>query len=183
MRRDVDDDDDHRILRDGERRRIPMMMRDEDSLSPLQRAIMQDAHETGRDRILSDAMDARTQVVDAFGNGGLALQRPGARYLSIPEHTVDSAVAEAEDYNRAQSYAIADAEARYSWKGGPQPGDECTIDGEAGTLVKEGNELVCRPHGHRDAQSVRDELERTFREREQADADPWRGPPDSGKWW
>jgi hypothetical protein len=87
MWRKNDDDDDHRVLRDGERRRIPMIMRDENSLSPLQRAIMQDAHETGRDRILSNAMDARTQVVDAFGNGGLALQRPGPRYLSSPEHS------------------------------------------------------------------------------------------------
>ena len=89
-RHNEDDDEDtpfdaDGILKDGRSARVALFMRD--SMSPLQRAVMQDAQEAGRDRILSNAMDARTQVVDAFGNGGLALQRPGPRYLSSPEHS------------------------------------------------------------------------------------------------
>jgi hypothetical protein len=41
MRRKNDDDDDHRILRDGETRRVRMIMRD--GLSPLQRAVARDS--------------------------------------------------------------------------------------------------------------------------------------------
>ena len=83
----------------------------------------------------------------------------------------------------AQAYALADAEATHAWKGGPLEGDSCTINGKPGTLVKEGDELVCRPYGSRDAQSARDELERAYQLRETEDANAWRGPADSEKWW
>jgi hypothetical protein len=49
--------DEHGLLRDGRSTRVGMMMRD--SLSPA---------------------DERVTIVDAFGNGGAALHRPGARY-------------------------------------------------------------------------------------------------------
>jgi hypothetical protein len=174
MRRDDDDDDDGKrpVLGDGQRVRVPMIFRD----SAVQRAIRRQNRVSGRAQLLRDAFetDARTVVTDAFGNTGLALQRPGARYLSIPEHTVDSALAVADDYNRAQAYALADAEARYSWKGGPQEGDECTIDGRPGRLEKRGDEFVCVPSGERDAASVQDELERAYVEVALADSERWK---------
>jgi hypothetical protein len=53
-----------------------MMMRD--GLTDLQRSVR-------------DAT-APLRVVDAFGNGGLALKKPGARYLTAGTHMTDHAV-------------------------------------------------------------------------------------------
>ena len=74
---DADDDlfDERGLLRDGGRIRVPMMMRDsDDGLTTLQRSVR-------------DAT-APLRVVDAFGNSGLALSRPG-RALSHRWHTHD----------------------------------------------------------------------------------------------
>jgi hypothetical protein len=174
MRRNNDDDDDndegHHILRDGERRRVPMMFCD----SAVQRAIRQESEESGRTQLLRDAFDARTVVTDAFGHTGLALQRPGPRYLSSPEHSYDSSAGVTQEYIRSQAYALADAQDRYSWKGGPQEGDECTIDGRPGRLEKRGDEFVCVPSGERDAALVQDELERAYVEVALADSERWK---------
>ena len=76
---DPDDDLDERgLLRDGRRIRVPMMMRDSaDGLTDLQRSV--------RDHF------APARVVDAFGDSGLALHRPGSRYLVAGAGTVDHA--------------------------------------------------------------------------------------------
>ena len=108
-RRKNDDDDDHRILRDGERRRIPMMMRDEDSLSPLQRAIMQDAQETGRDQMLHDA-SAPGLITDAFGDTGAGLHRPGYRFQQPGERATESA------RMRDEAYRQHEAEEERRWR-------------------------------------------------------------------
>jgi hypothetical protein len=77
--RSNEDFDENGLLRDGRSARVGMMMRD--SLSPVQRAIMQDGVASGRDKIYERAAaDERVTIVDAFGNGGAALHRPGARY-------------------------------------------------------------------------------------------------------
>jgi hypothetical protein len=77
---DTDDDlfDERGFLRDGGRIRVPMMLRDNaDGLTDLQRSV--------RDHF------APARVVDSFGNDGLALCKPGARYLTAGAGTVDHA--------------------------------------------------------------------------------------------
>ena len=87
---DPDDDLDERgLLRDGRRIRVPMMMRDSaDGLTDLQRSV--------RDHF------APARVVDAFGNSGLALHKPGPRYLVAGAGTVDHAVQVAQAYDHAK---------------------------------------------------------------------------------
>jgi hypothetical protein len=81
--RSDEDFDENGLLRDGRSARVGMMMRD--SLSPVQRAIMRDCVATGRDKIYERAAaDERVTIVDAFGNGGAALQRPGVCYGCTP---------------------------------------------------------------------------------------------------
>ena len=83
-RRRTDDDDDNfeiltdsrgrrvKIVRDGGRVRVPLNMRDSDSLSPVQRAIMADKAARQRNQPL---------VTDGSGNL-LNLHKPGWRYLT-----------------------------------------------------------------------------------------------------
>jgi hypothetical protein len=76
IRRGGDDDDDRkRVLRDGERLRVPLWMMD-----GTQREIAQRWRQgvTG---------DGQALVTDAFGKSGLALHRPGARYLASQSST------------------------------------------------------------------------------------------------
>ena len=46
---------------------------------------------------------APLRVVDAFGNGGLALNKPGARYLTAGEHTPDHAALVMRDHQRREA--------------------------------------------------------------------------------
>jgi hypothetical protein len=107
--------DENGLLRDGRSARVGMMMRD--SLSPVQRAIMQDGITTGRDKIYERAAaDERVTIVDAFGNGGAALHRPGARYAVQGAGTTDPAPTHADA--RDEAYQQHDAEeARRWWQG------------------------------------------------------------------
>ena len=50
----------------------------------------------------SDAT-APLRVVDAFGNGGLALNKPGARYLTAGKHTPDHAALVMRDHHAPRS--------------------------------------------------------------------------------
>ena len=102
---DPDDDLDERgLLRDGRRIRVPMMMRDSaDGLTDLQRSV--------RDHY------APARVVDAFGDSGLALHKPGPRYLTAGAGTADHAVQVAQAYNRAKAYADFVADLQDAWKG------------------------------------------------------------------
>jgi hypothetical protein len=89
---DTDDDlfDERGLLRDGGRIRVPMMMRDsDDGLTDLQRSVR-------------DAT-APLRVVDAFGNSGLALSRPGARYLTAGTRTPDHAALVMRDHLRREA--------------------------------------------------------------------------------
>jgi hypothetical protein len=169
--------DENGLLKDGRSFRVGLMMRDH--LTPLQRAIAAHSHASGRDTMLRDAIGSNTRpiVTDAIGDSSISLHSPGPRYLA--PHIADSADMRTRLEARAQAYSLADAEAANAWQGGVQEGDACRVDGERGVLVKEGNDLVCRPHRSRDA---RDERAKAYAWRDEADCNAWRGPRDSGKW-
>jgi hypothetical protein len=84
----VEDDDD--ILRDGERISVPLLMCDE---------WRRDMHAHLHPREHYDAT-APAQVVDGFGNSGLALSKPGARYLVAGSKSEDHARLVTADVNR-----------------------------------------------------------------------------------
>jgi hypothetical protein len=83
---DDDNLDENGLLKDGRSVRVPMMMRDggDDGLTDLQRSVR-------------DAT-APLRVVDALGNSGLALNKPGSRYLAAGKHTPDHAVLVVRDH-------------------------------------------------------------------------------------
>ena len=101
---DTDDDDmfDERgLLKDKRSVRISMMMRDSaDGLTDLVR----------------DAT-APLRVVDAFGNSGLALSRPGARYLTAGTRTTDHAAMVMLDHLRREARDQYIADLQDAWKG------------------------------------------------------------------
>ena len=102
---DTDDDliDERGDLRDGRRIREPMMARDSaDGLTDLQRSVR-------------DAT-APLRVVDAFGNSGLALNRPGARYLTAGTRTTDHAALVMRDHLRREACDQCIAELQNAWK-------------------------------------------------------------------
>jgi hypothetical protein len=105
---DTDEDDmfDERgLLKDKRSVRVPMMMRDSaDGLTALQRSV-RDA--TGPLR-----------VVDAFGNGGLALSRPGARYLTAGTCTPDHAALVMRDHQRREARDEYITDLQDAWKNG-----------------------------------------------------------------
>jgi len=104
---DSDDDpfDERGVLSDGGRIRVPMMMRDsDDGLTALQRSVR-------------DAT-APLRVVDAFGNSGLALSRPGARYLTAGTCTPDHAALVMRDHLRREARDEYVAALQSAWKNG-----------------------------------------------------------------
>jgi hypothetical protein len=117
-RRRTDDDD---MLQDGQSRRYSMVAMDTRNSV---------AHAVER-RAAHDA-EARKQIVDASGQGGLALHRPGHR-MRNDSHARDEAIA---------AYAEADQINQNAWRQGPvrdasgnlrgrgKAGDPCTCRGE-----------------------------------------------------
>jgi hypothetical protein len=96
------------------------------------------------DHRIDDAGPMR--IVDGFGRGGLALNRPGFRKLND----------ECGDYHREKAYRAYDQQLCDAYKQDAPPagsypytaaaeGSACTVDGRPGTLVKQGNWLVCKP--------------------------------------
>jgi hypothetical protein len=77
MRRRGDDDDDDRkrVLRDGVRLRVPMWAMD---------SVQAEIAAHSQQRLTAGS---RPLVTDAHGNSGLALHRPGARYLAPADNT------------------------------------------------------------------------------------------------
>jgi hypothetical protein len=57
----------------------------------------------GEDAMTND--NEPTKIVDGFGNAGLALQRPGARYITAGKRTVDHALQVARAIEREQAFA------------------------------------------------------------------------------
>jgi hypothetical protein len=102
---DDDNLDENGLLKDGRMVRIPMMMRDSaDGLTDLQRSVR-------------DAT-APLRVVDAFGNSGLALSRPGARYLTAGTRTPDHAALVMRDHLRREARDEYVAALQDAWKDG-----------------------------------------------------------------
>ena len=96
-RRLDDDDDDHRLLRDGEFLRVPMMMRDGSMghLSPVQREVAMMRDTLQRD----EAAALRFNLNDAA-----ALHRPGYRH-SINDAALNAKEQAYRDVDRAQTNA------------------------------------------------------------------------------
>jgi hypothetical protein len=144
---DDDNLDENGLLKDGRSVRISMMMRDsDDRLTELQRSV--------RDHF------APVTLVDSFGNSGLALHKPGARYLIAGAGTGDHARLVTADAIRADAYADSVRAACDAWRG-PNASDR----------------EVARVHNAGDARtdayldSVAD-LTTSWSRR----SDPWRGP-------
>lgn len=93
--------DERGVLKDG--RTLGVGMQFMDAMSPLQRAIA--ANSTMRK--VRDAITNNAQVVDAFGDSGLALSKPGPRYLIADRNSVQYAVQVTADHNRREAYADA----------------------------------------------------------------------------
>jgi hypothetical protein len=106
-RSEYDDDDnldENGLLKDGRSVRVPMMMRDsDDGLTELQRSV--------RDHF------APVTLVDSFGNSGLALHKPGARYLIAGAGTGDHAKQVMADHMRREARDQHVADLQDAWKG------------------------------------------------------------------
>jgi hypothetical protein len=156
-------------LRDGDRLRVPLHMRDAATLSPMQREVMADK-----------AARLEDEAAKRFGlSDGLDLHKPGSRYCSDTGNAA-----------KAKAYADGVRDMCDAWKKpagsgevvGARPGDACMIDGQPGHLNAR---LQCVPDQRRadsvpprtmtaaDAQKIRDEawLE-MCRDLESA----WKGP-------
>jgi hypothetical protein len=150
----IDDDD---MLKDGQTGRVPLMLRD--AMTPLQRALAQESLASGRHKAFERAgitTGNRVAIVDAFGNGGLALHRPGARYAAPHPHTVDHAEQVAWQHTRAEAYDEYRRRICDAWK---SPGHEIEVKPITGDA-------------RADAYAAADA----------AAAEAWRGPRNSGKW-
>jgi hypothetical protein len=55
-------------------------------------------------------------VVDGFGNSGLALNKPGARYLTAGAKAIDHALQIAREFERGQAYADSVRDLTDAWK-------------------------------------------------------------------
>jgi hypothetical protein len=159
---DDDDDDDeiddaspfdeHGILRDGATYRVSMTMRD--GLPP----------PTGK-LAMYDVPPGRT-AADSQPVFDASRHQPGFR---------DSRSVEQLDALE-RAYREADEIACNAWRGDQQTkpagayplsagaGSQCTINGQDGRLVREGDWLVCKPNKATDAMPVQDERERAYAE-------------------
>ena len=137
-----DDDDTDTILRDGQRLRVPLMMRDgitpNPALSEKQRAIA-----ASRQR---DAQQNHMTVVDALGRSDqLHLRRPGARYFAADGRGVEHSVQQTLRAMRDEAYASASADASNAWKKGG--------DREIGMSLDSASITDARERAHEDYQN------------------------------
>jgi hypothetical protein len=178
------------LLRDGQTLRVPLYLRDgaiNPRLTPTQRAKAQHDQQT------ADARARQFGLTDA-----LQFHRPGFR-----RNTDAAALARARQAYAA--YDAADAAAYkqtrdYSEHTGGDPdrtgtgapgrgsnapagayplsageGTACTINGAAGTLVRQGNSLVCQPRRATDAAAF-DAKAQAYADYDREMANAWRGP-------
>jgi hypothetical protein len=160
--RDDDVFDDRGLLRDGKTYRVPLILRDADTLSPVQREVLADV-------AMRDA----------------ALHRPGPRFCT--DAAANDAKAQAyaesvEELTTAWQRKPVDSESGFGSGEfrGQQPGDVCTINGQPGHL---NHRLECVPDRQHDsvprmmdaatAQAIRDEA---WLASVEADENAWRGP-------
>jgi len=181
-RGDDDDEDRKRVLRDGERLRVPLWMMD-----GTQREIAQ----RWRQEV---TVENKGLVIDALGQSGLALHRPGARYLAPRAlHKTDYARQVTLDYMKREAYRLADeadanayrnVEAKsgiWPLNAGAREGDACDLNGERGTLVREGDHLACRiarpvSPPRSSGALIAAELEAAYRAYDEDASQAWRNP-------
>jgi hypothetical protein len=121
---DADDDDmfDERgLLKDKRSVRVPMMMRD-DGLTDLQRSV--------RDHF------APARVVDAFGDAGAGLHRPGSRYL-VAGAGADHAKQVMADHMRREARDQYVADLQDAWKGNNTNNREVARVHDTGDAVRD----------------------------------------------
>ena len=75
-------------------------------------------------------------MVDGFGNRGLALNKPGARYLSAGEHTADHAALVMRDHQRREARDEYVQDLCNAWKG------DNTNDREVPSVHNTGNPIA-----------------------------------------
>jgi hypothetical protein len=121
---DDDNLDENGLLKDGRSVRVPMMMRDsDDGLTDLQRSV--------RDHF------APVHVVDSFGDDGLALHKPGARYLTAGAGTVDHAWLVTADAIRGEAYADSVRVACGAWRSPNASDREIPVTSNTGDPVRD----------------------------------------------
>jgi hypothetical protein len=188
------------IMRDGERRRVPMTMRDSAWDSPEVRSYL-DGLDNGRHEIADTAMhdsrfiDADTYrgMADAAKRYGLddafGLNKPGFRYIT------DSATLD----RMGQCYLDRDHDDSRAWEKpgplwgdhhaststqdktgefgpGPREGGSCTVGGRSGTWRKLNGKLHCVPHST-DAMTL-DARELAYMDRAWDDEHSWMRPDE-----
>jgi hypothetical protein len=114
---DIEDDplDEDGLLKDGHKIRVSMMAHD--SLTPVQRAVQ-------ADRAAYDEAHTPLRVVDALGNDGLALHRPGPRYLTAGSATAESAMLAVRQKVVSDAYNTMLNDMQNAWK---TPGREIKV--------------------------------------------------------
>ncbi len=171
---DDDDFDENGILRDGRTFRVPMR-----ALDSLQRDVAE--HFGGR-----KAVQAGQKIVDGYGQGGLALNRPGFRMNATGQN--DQSFYDEYDARIATAYRDADHTAGVEGAGerefvGKRVGDRCVCkgrndlgrQGDRGHIAEIDGELVCVSDNHReDGVDMRDAA---YKDYDQQIADAWRNPP------
>ena len=167
-------DDDDPVLRDGQTLRVPLHMRDHETLSPQQREVMADKA-------------ARLSLDDAarrFGlDDGLALHRPGQRFA------IDAAARERVEQARAEgirdmcdAWKASDAAPPKGEVVGARPGDKCMTDDKRPGHLNARLQCVADEHSQDSAppRMTMDEMQRVKDEawlqmcRELEDG--WKGP-------
>jgi hypothetical protein len=103
-KRDDEDTNVLRILRDGERMHFSMMAMDSGG-----EVLPRNAASTVN-------TGAPLRVVDAFGNSGLALHKPGSRYLTAGTRTPEHAALVMRDHLRREARDEYIAELQNAWK-------------------------------------------------------------------
>jgi hypothetical protein len=100
-RRSEDDEESIlRVLKDGERMHFSMMAKDSG----------------GEVLPARDAATSPLRVVDAFGNSGLALNKPGARYLTADAGTPARAALVMRDHQRQEARDLYVTELQDAWR-------------------------------------------------------------------
>jgi len=146
-------DHDVTIVPDGGHVRVPLMFAD--GLDDVQRSVARDAKRRkttqcdpfGRVKSTFEEEEADAMMTDAE----LALHRPGYRTSTTVND--DEAVKAYREYVDAQcnAWKKRDAQPPGSYPLSAGEGSACTVDGRPGTLVREGDWLVCRPTQRTDA--------------------------------
>jgi hypothetical protein len=178
------------ILRDGQSVRVPLYLRDgsiSPDLLPHQRAKAMAAQQTedavARKFGLSDAMQLHKPGFRR-NTDVAALERSRAAYVAY-----DAADAVAykhiRDYNEQTGSEPRNTGTGAPAKGSGAPagayplsageGTACTINGAPGTLVRQGNWLVCQPRSRQDAAAF-DAKAQAYADYDREMSNAWRGP-------